>query len=282
MLFAPPRLCVSRLTAGQGDRDRSQQPLSRPRVCPRHALFFCPCCRISLGRSLCGCVCWGTALLVTLWGLPGPDAPADSDFAYKDVVTAIINSAQVGVGLCGMLSVLVQLVHVLLTAGFELFASSTSASACSVWPFLLVVVAVCVLVSAGACDMARTAGCGQHHAAGAEAAAAGPPPATRSAGGAVSVFWRHAAPCGKAAGAHTDVSRHPCGQPQGAAHPAAAAGWQLSSGHPARYVCIFLEQTPVVPSLHPGAQRWQCSTHACMYLCWGFDLASHPLQQRNP
>lgn len=68
-------------------------------------------------------MCWGTALLVTLWGLPGPDAPADSDFAYKDVVTAIINSAQVGVGLCGALSLLCNWVRMLLV-GSQLFVVS--------------------------------------------------------------------------------------------------------------------------------------------------------------
>lgn len=53
------------------------------------------CCRILLGRSLCGCVCWGTALMVSLWGLPGPDAPVEADFVYKDVVTSLVNHAQV-------------------------------------------------------------------------------------------------------------------------------------------------------------------------------------------
>lgn len=52
--------------------------------------------RVSLGRSLCGCVCWGTALLMSLFGLPGPDAPADSDFQYKEVVQKLVNHAQVG------------------------------------------------------------------------------------------------------------------------------------------------------------------------------------------
>lgn len=41
MVVVPPQLRVSRLTAGQGDRDRSQQPLSRPHVCSRRALFLC-------------------------------------------------------------------------------------------------------------------------------------------------------------------------------------------------------------------------------------------------
>jgi hypothetical protein len=65
----------------------------------------CACaCRTALGRSLCGCVCWGTALLVSLWGLPGPDAPIDSDFVYKDAVNAIINSTQVGAETCTCLT----------------------------------------------------------------------------------------------------------------------------------------------------------------------------------
>jgi hypothetical protein len=65
-------------------------------VCSKNlGLLVTYCCRISLGRSLCGCVCWGTALMVSLWGLPGPDAPVDADFVYKDVVTSLVNHAQV-------------------------------------------------------------------------------------------------------------------------------------------------------------------------------------------
>lgn len=54
--------------------------------------------RVSIGHGLCGCVCWGTALLVALWGLPGPDAPADSDFVYSSVVKSLVNHGQVSPG----------------------------------------------------------------------------------------------------------------------------------------------------------------------------------------
>jgi hypothetical protein len=33
---------------------------------------------------------------MSLFGLPGPDAPADSDFQYKEVVQKLVNHAQVG------------------------------------------------------------------------------------------------------------------------------------------------------------------------------------------
>jgi hypothetical protein len=44
---------------------------------------------------------------MSLFGLPGPDAPADSDFQYKDVVQTIVNHGQVCTTHCAACSMLV-------------------------------------------------------------------------------------------------------------------------------------------------------------------------------
>lgn len=54
-------------------------------------------CRLSSGRWLCGLVCWSLALLVSLWGVPGPDAPPGSEYAYSVVVRQLLEQQQVRV-----------------------------------------------------------------------------------------------------------------------------------------------------------------------------------------
>jgi hypothetical protein len=54
-------------------------------------------CRLASGRWLCGLVCWSLALLVSLWGVPGPDAPPGSEYAYSVVVRQLLEQQQVSV-----------------------------------------------------------------------------------------------------------------------------------------------------------------------------------------
>jgi len=51
--------------------------------------------RLLLSRALCGCVCWSVALLVTLWGVPGPEASPGSEYAYSTVIRQLLRQAQV-------------------------------------------------------------------------------------------------------------------------------------------------------------------------------------------
>eukprot|EP00775_Hariotina_reticulata_P004131 gene4132-4378_t len=53
-----------------------------------------PADRLLLTRALCGCVCWSVALLVTLWGVPGPEASPGSEYAYSTVVRKLLAQAQ--------------------------------------------------------------------------------------------------------------------------------------------------------------------------------------------
>jgi hypothetical protein len=50
---------------------------------------------MATGRAICGCVCWGAALLVSVYGTPGPDAQGGSDFLYSHVVRQLVAHPQV-------------------------------------------------------------------------------------------------------------------------------------------------------------------------------------------
>jgi hypothetical protein len=44
---------------------------------------------------MCGLVCWSLGLLVGLWGMPGPDAPPGSEYAYSVVARQLLEQQQV-------------------------------------------------------------------------------------------------------------------------------------------------------------------------------------------
>lgn len=53
-----------------------------------------PAERLETGASLCGLVCWSLALLASLWGCPGPDAPTN-DFNYGSVIKQLLGHPKV-------------------------------------------------------------------------------------------------------------------------------------------------------------------------------------------